>query len=119
VRRSIEIETVSSGLSTISKALINDNNFQIASAATQQTTCADDIARNTCDIQDMAASVANYAQETSEANNELATVASQLKEAVSRFHIWRFCHPARKKINTTSESSYVQSYRFTFIYIKM
>ena len=76
-------------LTTITDAisLINDMNTQIASAAEEQSSVAEEINRNIVNINDMAAMISTGSQQTSEAGNELKHQAGNLQAIVARFRI--------------------------------
>lgn len=66
---------------------INDKNIQIASAAEQQATVADDINRKILDISDVAVQTSAGAEQTASTSRELANLAEQLQLQVGRFKL--------------------------------
>jgi len=66
---------------------ITSMNTQIASAANEQSTTAEEINRNIVNISQVADETANGAQQTSRATNELARLAVDLQQQVGRFQV--------------------------------
>lgn len=66
---------------------IKSMNMQIASAAEQQSSTAEEINRNIVNISEVAQETANGSQETANASDELARLASELQVQVSKFKI--------------------------------
>jgi methyl-accepting chemotaxis protein len=66
---------------------IVDRNMQIASAAEQQTSVAEEINRSTINISQVAAQTTDGVQKTSNASDELIAMAEELNNQVSRFVI--------------------------------
>lgn len=76
-------------LDTISTSIqgVNDMINQIASAAEQQSSVAEEINRNVVNIVDLSNDTAQASEQTSQASAELSTLAEQLKLLVHRFKI--------------------------------
>ena len=76
-------------LDTISASIqgVNDMINQIASAAEQQSSVAEEINRNVVNIVDLSNDTAQASEQTSQASAELHTLAEQLKQLVHRFKI--------------------------------
>ncbi|MGM0413121.1 MAG: methyl-accepting chemotaxis protein [Pseudomonadota bacterium] len=70
---------------THSVSQISDMNTQIASAAEEQTTVADEINRNIVQINEISEQTAEGAKQTSDSGDELARLASELQDLVNRF----------------------------------
>lgn len=66
---------------------INDLNTQIASAAEEQSSVAEEINRNIVNISHVAERNAENAQQTSRASEDLAHLATELQTLVSQFKI--------------------------------
>ncbi|MEJ2345047.1 MAG: methyl-accepting chemotaxis protein [Gammaproteobacteria bacterium] len=66
---------------------IVDRNMQIASAAEQQTSVAEEINRSIMNISQVAAQTTDGVQKTSSASDELIAMAEELNKQVSRFMI--------------------------------
>lgn len=66
---------------------INDKNIQIASAAEEQTTVADEINQKILRISDVALQTSAGAEQTAVTSRELARLAEQLASLVSRFKL--------------------------------
>ena len=76
-------------LDTITQVVDNIKamNMQIASAADEQSSTAEEINRNVVNISQIADETSNGAQQTDNASDELARLASDLQEKVSRFQV--------------------------------
>ena len=76
-------------LSAISSAVarINDMSIQIASAAEQQSTMAEEINRNITGISEMANETSAGAKQTAAASGGLAHLGTELQELVGRFRV--------------------------------
>ncbi|PVV27880.1 MAG: hypothetical protein B6D79_00115, partial [gamma proteobacterium symbiont of Ctena orbiculata] len=76
-------------LATITQAVekINEMSTQIASAAEEQGSVAEEINRNIVKINDMSTQTADGAGETAEASQNLAHMATELQGLVARFTI--------------------------------
>ncbi|MGM0476731.1 MAG: methyl-accepting chemotaxis protein [Pseudomonadota bacterium] len=72
---------------TDSVATISDMNSQIASAAEEQTSVAEEINRNVATVSDKADETAGYAEQSNTAGLELAQIAEELQELVARFKV--------------------------------
>ncbi len=72
---------------TGSVATISDMNAQIASAAEEQTSVAEEINRNVATVNDKADETAGYAEQSNTAGMELAQIAEELQELVARFKV--------------------------------
>ncbi len=70
-----------------SVATINEMNTQIATAATEQSTVAEDINKNVDTINSISESTANGAQQTAQSSNNLAGLSNHLHDLVSNFKI--------------------------------
>lgn len=66
---------------------INDKNIQIASAAEQQSTVADEINQKILSISDVAVQTSAGAEQTASTSRELASLAEQLQALVGRFKL--------------------------------
>jgi len=66
---------------------INEMNTQIATAATEQSTVAEDINRNVTTINDISENSAKNAQQTAQSSNNLSEVASHLHQLVGGFSV--------------------------------
>lgn len=64
---------------------INDKNMQIASAAEEQTTVAEEINQKVLSISDVSAQTSAGAEQTAATSRELASLAENLQRLVSRF----------------------------------
>ena len=76
------LETITRSVTTIS-----DMNMQIASAAEEQSSVADEINRNIATISQSADNTAHGSQQTAIAGDELARLASELRELVGHFKV--------------------------------
>jgi methyl-accepting chemotaxis protein len=76
-------------LDTISGSMqqVNDMINQIASAAEQQSSVAEEINRNVVNIVDLSNDTAQASEQTSQASAELNNLAGQLKQLVHRFKV--------------------------------
>lgn len=72
-------------LITESVSLISEMNLQIASAAEEQSSVAEDISRNIVNISDSAASVARGAENTASASHALTELSSEQLSLVQQF----------------------------------
>lgn len=74
-------------LATITKAVarITEMNTQIASAANEQSTVAEEVNRNVVNINDVADQVTQNASHTASSGTELARLANELRAMVGRF----------------------------------
>jgi len=72
---------------TESVSLISDMNTQIATAAEEQSSVADEINRNITSINDLGKETAAGANETSSACEELAQLAASLQNLIARFKV--------------------------------
>lgn len=66
---------------------INEMNTQIATAATEQSTVAEDINKNIDTINSISESTANSAQQTAQSSNSLSTISTRLHGLVSSFKV--------------------------------
>ncbi|MDD4862862.1 MAG: methyl-accepting chemotaxis protein [Alishewanella agri] len=66
---------------------INDKNIQIASAAEEQTTVADEINQKILSISDVAVQTSAGAEQTALTSRELARLAEQLESLIGRFKL--------------------------------
>lgn len=66
---------------------INDKNIQIASAAEEQTTVADEINQKILSISDVAVQTSAGAEQTAVTSRELARLAEQLESLIGRFKL--------------------------------
>lgn len=82
VKAGAALENISSAINTI-----NDMNTQIATAAEEQTSVADEINRNITNISDTSDRTNRGAIETSAASEELAVMATGLQDLVKQFKI--------------------------------
>ncbi len=82
-------QTAGASLDTITTSItnINDMNMQIASAADEQSAVAEEINKNIISINDVAEVSADAASQTSNASQEMASLATDLQQLVSRFKI--------------------------------
>ena len=78
-----------SALARIRKEMgsINDMNAQIASAAEQQSTAAEEVNRNITRIRDATGETASGSEEVARSSRDLATLADNLTEKVRFFHV--------------------------------
>ncbi|HEB56979.1 MAG TPA: methyl-accepting chemotaxis protein [Gammaproteobacteria bacterium] len=76
------LESITQAVSTI-----NNMNIQIASAAEEQSSVAEEINRNIVDISGIAEMTAAGAQNTAQTSNELSALSLHLNEVVGRFKI--------------------------------
>ncbi|VAX13304.1 Methyl-accepting chemotaxis sensor/transducer protein [hydrothermal vent metagenome] len=76
------LESITQAVSTI-----NNMNIQIASAAEEQSSVAEEINRNIVDISSIAEMTAVGAENTAETSNELTALSVHLSEVVGRFKI--------------------------------
>ena len=76
-------------LDTITESMqkVNDMISQIASAAEQQSSVAEEINRNVINIVDLSSNTAQASEQTSQASAELNNLAGQLKQLINRFKI--------------------------------
>lgn len=72
---------------TESVSLISDMNTQIATAAEEQSSVADEINRNITSINDLGKETSTGANETSSACEELAQLAASLQNLIDRFKV--------------------------------
>lgn len=72
---------------TESVSLISDMNTQIATAAEEQSSVADEINRNITSINDLGKETAAGANETSSSCEELAQLAASLQNLIDRFKV--------------------------------
>jgi methyl-accepting chemotaxis protein len=72
---------------TLSVATINDMNTQIASAAEEQNSVAEEINRNIININHVAQETADSAEQTTMASEGLARLASELQSLVAQFKL--------------------------------
>ncbi len=79
-----------SSLTTIAKSVsqIDEMSTQIATAAEEQHTVAEDMNRNIVQISDMATQNASGAVQTSQAGQDLARMASELRGLVEQFQVY-------------------------------
>jgi methyl-accepting chemotaxis protein len=84
-----QVAQAGASLDSITRAVgtINDLNAQIASAAEQQSSVAEEINRNIVNISQVAEQTNQGAQQTAAASEELARLAEQLQGLVSQFRI--------------------------------
>lgn len=82
-------KTADASLDTIMTSItnINDMNMQIASAADEQSSVAEEINKNIISINDESEKSADAASQTSAASQEMAILATDLQQLVSRFKI--------------------------------
>ena len=66
---------------------INEMNTQIATAATEQSTVAEDINRNVTTINDISENSAQNAQQTAQSSNNLSELATHLHKLVGGFNV--------------------------------
>ncbi len=62
-------------------------NQQIATAAEEQTTVADDINRNIVNVRDSVDQFASATEQTTASSHELARLGTELQHAVERFKV--------------------------------
>jgi methyl-accepting chemotaxis protein len=89
-KNSVEQATLAGdSLETISTSVndIHDLNVQIASAAEEQSSVAEEINHSIVNINHVSEQAAAGAQQTSTASNDMAKLAEQLKQLVARFKI--------------------------------
>ena len=84
-----QAQQAASALEAITEAVstINEMNTMIASAAEEQSATAEEMNKNITNIHSLAESNASGAAQTTAASEELAKLAAQLQEMVSRFKI--------------------------------
>lgn len=88
--KSVELAKEAGGaLDSITQAVatINDMNLQIASAADQQYSVAEEINRNISNITRVSGETSQAAQQTTETSHNLASLAVELQQMISRFKI--------------------------------
>jgi len=78
----VSLDTITASITSI-----NDMNMQIASAAEQQSSVADEINKNIFSINDIAEESASSANDTLKSSQEMAVLASDLQLMVSRFKV--------------------------------
>lgn len=66
---------------------INDVNAQIASAAEEQTSVAEEINRNITNVSDIARQTSNASEQSAATSQELARLASDLQQLISHFRV--------------------------------
>ncbi len=66
---------------------INDMNMQIAAAAEEQGTTAEEISRNVTRVSDLSRGVKGQTEQTSQASNELAQLGASLRDMVKAFKL--------------------------------
>jgi methyl-accepting chemotaxis protein len=89
-KSAVELATkTGDALSTITEAVgkINEMSTQIASAAEEQGTVAEEINRNIFKINDMSNQTADGAKETAAASKNLAHMATELQGIVAGFKV--------------------------------
>ena len=67
--------------------VITDMNMQIASAAEEQSSVADEINRNVTSIRDVTESISGQAQESSEVGQALNRLANQQQKLMDQFRV--------------------------------
>ncbi|MFA5627794.1 MAG: methyl-accepting chemotaxis protein [Thiohalomonadaceae bacterium] len=84
-----QVAQAGASLDSITQAVdtINDLNTQIASAAEEQSSVAEEINRNIVNISHVAEQTNQGSQQTAEASEELARLAEQLQGLVSQFRV--------------------------------
>jgi methyl-accepting chemotaxis protein len=68
-------------------SVITDMNMQIASAAEEQSSVADEINRNVTSIRDVTESISGQAQESSEVSQALNQLANQQQKLMDQFRV--------------------------------
>jgi len=81
--------TVGQRLAEITNSVnnIQEMNQQIATAAEEQTTVADDINRNIVNVRDSVDQFASATEQTTASSHELARLGTELQHAVERFKV--------------------------------
>ena len=84
-----QANTAGNALQTITESvsLISDMSTQIATAAEEQSTVADEINRNITSINDLGAQTAAGANETTASSEELARLATDLQALIAQFKV--------------------------------
>lgn len=82
-------EAAGQALSAITRAVagIRDMNTQIASAAEEQSTVAEEVNRNVTAISDLSRQTAEGSHQTARASSELAQMATALQKLIGRFKV--------------------------------
>jgi methyl-accepting chemotaxis protein len=68
-------------------SVITDMNLQIASAAEEQSSVAEEINRNVASIRDVAATMAGQADETAQVSQNLNSLANQQQNLMDQFRV--------------------------------
>jgi methyl-accepting chemotaxis protein len=86
VTRASEVQAELSAI-TQTVSLIQAMNMQIATAAEEQSSVAEEINRSVLSVRDVAEQSANAAVQTAAATNELARLGRELQQQVGRFRV--------------------------------